>query len=861
MLSGVLSGFLPDNTAEEMDTPAFKLCPSGEPAMSVRSLLQKASEFRKASGAELMTGGLVFDQSSGISREDQREILKHIDQVAKSSRILAGPDTWKVKPKNRGIMLPIMVNVIGLAIMAGGLFGIRALFSNDTADQTSESVMLSSAEGKLLQEIKREAEGKLQDKDREIAAIQEKMAALDQEREQLASSVETRIKAKEAELRDALKNELEKERQRLIAEGLSEAAIQERLKEFEKKKSEEFKSQLTEFSKKAEAEKLALQADLDRAKSEFNKTLSDATSERQKIQEESRAREQELRAQLNEKDKALEAERARTAQSLDAAQAELGKLNEAASAAKAAEDRLLGLYGSARQALRDGRIDDAESTLKSIKSYTSDPKIASIASLQARRELDLFAMDLIEKSIAAERAKASVDTSQVSAALDALGIITEETRKARSASTSGNAAAALDSYRKALGATKDLQEAGAFIEASWKAQLDQLKAEADAYRAQAESARVAAESRAAEIARAMLDAIAAGPSGETTMSEAFSRLMSSLPLGPGDAGRAWSYIKDAGSRETAASRLAADTAGAAQLFRVAGADLAAGRYYDSFRGYSSVLARFPAAGQAAEAAEGLGRAGEGMVEELRTAREQAATRIADLESRLASTNTKVMSLEGDLTKAAEEAARLSRQITDLQSAVKAADARLTDAEKKALEDKASAEKAAAEKAAAAERAAAAAAAAASGAPTAADYQALMVEKQRLEGELTTAKARYDAIDAAYRAYAREEDSILGAGGDQAIVAARASLDQFFATPGVSAALPGMRDRMTRYMEAFQSAGQQEVLFNAADVVDGATRIADPAIRGRYFQDMKTRYRGNESMLEFLDIVEEALQSF
>ena len=285
--------------------------------MAKRSLLEIAAGFRKASGSELSASGdFTFDKSSGISSEDQRDILLHIDKVAKSSRILAGPDTWKVRPKKSGFMLPLAVNVIGLLVLAGGIFGLRALFSGQAEKEATESVMVSSAEGRLLQEIKREAEGQIQEKDKEIADIQAQMAALDREKEQLLSSVETRIKAKEAELRDQLNIELERERQRLQAEGLSETAIQERLKEFEKKKQAEFNAALNDFTRKAEEERIALQANLDKARSEFNKSLSDATAERQRIQDEARAREQALREELNQKDKVLEAERAKTAESL-----------------------------------------------------------------------------------------------------------------------------------------------------------------------------------------------------------------------------------------------------------------------------------------------------------------------------------------------------------------------------------------------------------------------------------------------------------------------------------------------------------------------------------------------------------------
>ena len=112
---------------------------------------------------------------------------------------------------------------------------------------------------------------------------------------------------------------------------------------------------------------------------------------------------------------------------------------------------------------------------------------------------------------------------------------------------------------------------------------------------------------------------------------------------------------------------------------------------------------------------------------------------------------------------------------------------------------------------------------------------------------------------AYKAYTAEEDRVLSGGGSLALVAGRARMDEFFANDAITGVLPGMRARVNRYLEAFQAAGQKEVLFNAADIVDGAARIKDPAARQRFFQDLESRYAGNVSMLEFLASVKDSFR--
>jgi len=788
----------------------------------MKSLLKKAQEFRKAVGSDLAeSGSFVFDQASGISKEDQKDILLHIDRVAKSSRILSGPETWKVRPRKRGLAMPILVNLVGLVVLAAGLFTLTRIFAPRESATESSSVLLSSAEGRLLQEIKRETEGLILEKDREIASIQERMASLDKEKDQLAASVETRIKAKELELEDQLKLELDKERQRLQAEGLSEAAIQERLREFERLKTEEFKSQLDGFAKKAEEERLALQGNLDKARAEYMKTLSDATAERQRIQDESRAREQVLRAQLDDKNAALEAERARAADTLRSAQAELTKLNESATRAKAAESQLLGLYAAARQGLREGRIEDAAKTLVSLRAYLNEPQVTALPALQERRELDLFAMDLIDRTIAAERAKASVDTSRLTAALDALTVVRNETERGRAAVAVGNHESAAASYRKALGATKELEEAAAYIEGDWKARLDLRVAEV-------EKAAVVAEKMATD-AKAAVAAIDAAAKDSQALESAFSRLLAGLPLGPGEAARVYGNIKAAGARETDAARRGTDTLAAEVPFQSAVAEFAGERFADAIRGYASVLARFPAAGQVPLALDGIVKSGNRLSAALLESRENAAERVAALEVRLAESSVRAAGLEASLASSESDSATLRERVTVLESAVAAATTAATPAS------------------------------AVPGGPTSAEYLALQEEKAGLESQLAAARARYQAVNAAYLAYAADEDAILARGGELALVEARARLEAFLSSPEISEALPGMRDRIAAYLSSFQAAGQKEILFNAADIVDGAARIRDATARARYFTDLEKRYERDPAMLEFLISVRESLR--
>ncbi|MCK7486268.1 MAG: hypothetical protein MZU97_12480 [Bacillus subtilis] len=743
-------------------------------------MLRKAEEIRSANGT---TGlDLSLDENSGISKEDQRDILVHIDRVAQSSRILAGPDTWKVRARRRGFTAPLLVNLFAVLILAAGLYGLWKFFDKTDRAQTASTAVISTAEGRLLQEIKREAEGRIQEKDREITAIQEKMAALDREKSQLLTSVEDRVKAKETELRAELAVELEKERQRLTAAGLTPSTIEERLKAFEREKSEALRRELDEYARKADEERLAIQAGLDKARTESQASLQSATTERQRILDESRKREQELRAQLDEKNKALESERARTAESLKAAQTELSKYNEDAAQARAAEDRLLGLYASARSAIQEGRLDDAVRSAEALRQYLSDPTRAGNAALSRRREADLFAVDLVERTVSAERARSSADSARVGDAISAMGRIREEAAKAKAALDSGNRAEADAAYRRMLAALPELNSALAFLDENYTVRTAGTTVQKDKL----------------DRAWADLDAAYAAKDGPA-FDAAFRTLLTTASLDEARAAAALQRAKEAGVTAWVSARRISDTQSAAAPLSVAAADQASRRWLEALGGYATVMARFPFAEQIPQAAEELRRSGRALADAFQKYRTDTEERIRVLDAQLAA-------VQGSTDITADRAARTT---------------------------------------------------AAGVSP--AEFAAMREERDRLKTDLETARARYDSVTAAYTAYAEEEDAILAKGGVNALVTGRARMDQFFSNDAVTAALPGMRARVARYLEAFQAAGQKEVLFNAADIVDGAARIRDPAVRDRYFRDLEARYAGNPSMLEFLQSMKESFR--
>ena len=142
-------------------------------------LLERAQQVRVMNGID------EPGRQSGISVEDQKDILIQIDKVAQANRIPSGPELFYFTPARRGFFFPLIVNIAAIIVLAGGLTGFSIFFKREEAQITTDRPLIETAEGKLIQEIKKESEEKLKEKDREISDIQARLESIDKERNDL----------------------------------------------------------------------------------------------------------------------------------------------------------------------------------------------------------------------------------------------------------------------------------------------------------------------------------------------------------------------------------------------------------------------------------------------------------------------------------------------------------------------------------------------------------------------------------------------------------------------------------------------------------------------------------------------------
>ena len=102
-------------------------------------------------------GAIVFDTSSGISLEEQQEILDGINAMSEASFRGNGltPETAAIKPKKKGFLFPLLVNIGAVIILASGFYLLSIFHGQDEQEIRNNSAGLGLTESKLIQEIRR----------------------------------------------------------------------------------------------------------------------------------------------------------------------------------------------------------------------------------------------------------------------------------------------------------------------------------------------------------------------------------------------------------------------------------------------------------------------------------------------------------------------------------------------------------------------------------------------------------------------------------------------------------------------------------------------------------------------------------
>ncbi len=742
---------------------------------------------------------IIFDEESGISKEDQKEIIAAIDKVARESRIAVTPEVLKIQAQKRGTLFPLLVNILSAVLLAGGGSAFYFLFQRDESGLRQEGAALTTAEGRLIQELKKESEARLLEKSREISRIQNRLQEIDRERRDLQANMDARVAAREAELRRAVEQELAAERRKLAREGFSEADITRRLQELDKRRTDAFQRELAAFRRQAEEERRKAETSLAALQAEYQASLAQAGRERARVLEEARRREEELRSQLALRAQALERE-------TQEARRELSRAAEQREKEELAAGQLVGFYTRLKEHMAAERFEQALGDLAAIREFLDDPGIAALPGLLRRRDVELFVADSIGELVRAEMRKGQPDSASLIAAAGAVTELRSRVLQADGLYRQGEVEKAENLYREALALIPEVNRAHEHFQARTQ--------EAEAARA----ARLRENLRRAESAFA-------GGDHEASLAH-YTRALEYLPEEPAAVEGLIARVRQSGYQ--------------LELPRLRRTLEEKEREIAGLRG--RLESSSAEAGELRRALERKTREAAALQAELEKTESEAAARQSGLDERLgklqedlAGRVALIEGLQAEKRSLETETAALRRKVEELekaQAAQEAQAARQSQRDAQAREARTRQE---------AER---------QGAETARRMQELAAAVERLE----KVEARYNRLTGSYRDYVAREDALLAARGSTALIESKLHLNAFLSS--AEDVFPGLWDRIRRYDEAFRSAGRAGAMREIADILYELSFADGPEARRRLLEAEAGRYPDDPLMQRFLAELQE-----
>ncbi|MBN2534738.1 MAG: hypothetical protein JXB88_17770 [Spirochaetales bacterium] len=397
-----------------------------------------------------LSNGISFDNESGISIEDQKEIIAQIENTVSEKRTSIDEDIHNIKPQKRGVLFPILVN-IGLAALAVAMiFLIQWFVSRQEQQIQLDAKAYSGGDSKLISQMKKEAEQRLNAKEKEISLIQEQLQNLDEEKVKLQENMDSEIERKQNELEEQMKLELEHERQRLKSEGISTEDIDSQIEEIKKQKELENKQVLDDFQKQVEAQKIENEKRIEELKNEYNSNLSGLNNEKASLEKELVNAEQRVK-EFEEKQAALEKQKTE-------AEKKLKEMAEQREKEERLNQQIQGMYETVNTQMQDGKYEDAMKSLGEMRNFFNDPATATLPGILKRREVELFIIGSLENLIRGEITKTEIDTATLLEKANLISSISAKANEAQKRYNQKDYAGAQQLYKEALAILPDIEK-------------------------------------------------------------------------------------------------------------------------------------------------------------------------------------------------------------------------------------------------------------------------------------------------------------------------------------------------------------------------------------------------------------------
>lgn len=422
-----------------------------------------------------------FAGDTGISEEDRQEVLKSIEGIASENALALDEEIFVLKEAKSGVILPILINLLAVAVVAATIFFLSRAFQNDTIAVVERGLEFSSLEGQLLRELQAASQDQISAKEQEIRDFENRLGDLESQRQELSENLDSDVAFREAQYDQEVQDQLDSERARLESEGITAAEIDRLLAIQEVELRVFYTDLLTGYQEELLLEQEQLAETIVQLEGEYSSELDSLKTERDTLVEDLRIQEGELRAELEQQSQAL-AQVGAAEESLRSAQDTLAQLEEARQAAEGVEAQLIGLYTQLQTNLNRRDWESSLTSVEQIQGFLNEEDVValSLGSLAGRRQTDLFVVATIGEYVQ-NIVQNEQNSRSVSGQLEILNRIRANNERASAAIANNNEELAADIYSETMSLMPELDLASTSLLANAQTQFnDQLVAELEA---------------------------------------------------------------------------------------------------------------------------------------------------------------------------------------------------------------------------------------------------------------------------------------------------------------------------------------------------------------------------------------------
>jgi hypothetical protein len=476
--------------------------------VSSDSGLYHRARLAKELAAEQAAAGYLDDGGREISAEDREEVSEQINAIIARNKIDIQPGTFKYRSQKSGAALPLLMNLLVAGLLAGGLYFLIHIFEQKEESLTTSQTAVESAEGKVIETLKRDALRRLEAKDQEISSIRSRVDALNDEKERLRGSMDEEIARRERELQAELSAQLEAERRKLLDAGFSEQSIETQLAELEAGTREQNRREIELLQQQSDADIAAREATIAGLLAQQDQILIRAQQERSDLEAALAEQETRLQERLEEQRQSISAEQVR-------AEDRLRSLQEQAEQERMLSEQILSFYAAVRDDLRAARYGEALAGLNQLEQFLGQEAVESVPAIGSRTAVDLFLIDSLRGLITREQSVRQADTPSLVAAADLLNSLSAQVEEAGRREAAGDSEGAAGLYARVLERIPAVATSYAYLE--------NLQDEAVSSRISTLERRLADSERALRGERQRADAAARTAADATAAAEAAAR--------------------------------------------------------------------------------------------------------------------------------------------------------------------------------------------------------------------------------------------------------------------------------------------------------------------------------------------------